>query len=101
MWDYSTAHAISEIITPAHRKLFGPITGDTILIIHAEVLNHRTSQSSWFFSHLKHVKRSAFQNKWIAVGQLAFQARKALTTFEKQALGPDSGFHPFFSGLEQ
>ena len=33
----------------------------------AEVLSHQTSQSSWFFLHLKHVKRLAFQNKWNAV----------------------------------
>ena len=51
----------------------------------SEVLNHHTSQSSWFFLHLKHVQRSAFQNKWIAVWQLAFWARKVLRTFEKQA----------------
>ena len=33
----------------------------------AEVLSHQSSQSSWFFLHSKHVKRSAFQNKCIAV----------------------------------
>ena len=53
----------------------------------AEVLSLQTSQSSWFFLHQKHVKRSAFQNKRIAAWQLAFRARKALGTFEKQAPG--------------
>ena len=37
----------------------------------AEVLSHQTSQSFWCFMHEKHVKRSALQNKWIAIWQLA------------------------------
>ena len=53
----------------------------------AEVLSLQTSQSSWFFLYYKHVKRSAFQNKRIAVWQLAFRARKVLGTFEKRAPG--------------
>ena len=51
----------------------------------AEVLSHHSSQSSSFFLHQKHVKRSAFQNKQIAGWQLAFRARKVLWTFEKQS----------------
>ena len=39
------------------------------------------------FLTLKHSKRSAFQNKRIAVLQLAFWARKVLGPFEKQAQG--------------
>ena len=53
----------------------------------AKVLSHQTSQCSWFFWHVKHAKRSALPNKWIAVWQLAFRARKVLGTFEKQAPG--------------
>ena len=45
-------------------------------------------QSSWFFLHEKHVKKSAFQNKRIAVCQLAFRARRVLGTFEKQTTAP-------------
>ena len=48
-------------------------------------LSHQISQSSWFF-YIKNIfKRSAFQNKRIAVWQLAFWTRKVLGTFKKQA----------------
>ena len=43
------------------------------------------SQSSWCFLHWKHVKDQLLQNKWIAVWQPAFRARKVLGTFKKQA----------------
>ena len=54
----------------------------------AGVLSHQTSQSSWFFLHQKHVKRSAFQKKWTAVWRLAFQAQKVLGTLKKQTSAP-------------
>ena len=52
-----------------------------LLYLHnAKVISLQTSQSSWFFLYWKHVKRSAFQTKHIAVWQLAFQAQKVLET---------------------
>ena len=42
----------------------------------AEVLSHPTSQSSRFFLHQKHTKRSALHNKRIAGGELALRAEK-------------------------
>ena len=58
---------------------------ETLYLRNAEAVGHQTLQSSWFFLNQKHVEKSAFQNKRIAVWQLAFQARKVLGTFEKQA----------------
>ena len=45
------------------RPNFGPISGVTIPFFcsFAAVLSHQTSQSSWFFSHLKQVKRWVFK----------------------------------------
>ena len=54
----------------------------------ADVLSGQNLKSSWFFVHEKHFKRSDFQNKWIAVLQLAFRARKVFRTFVKQAPEP-------------
>ena len=70
-------------------KCFRPISGATIsLLCNTKVLSHQTSQSSWFFVHWKHVKRSAFQKKWTAVWQqLPFQAQTVLEIFKKQAPG--------------
>ena len=50
----------------------------------AEILSHQTSLSSWFFIQWKHVKRWAFENKWLAIWQLAFRAQNVHGTFEKQ-----------------
>ena len=41
---------------------------NSLFICNAEFLSHQTSQSSWFFLHWKHVKRSTFQlqlDSWI------------------------------------
>ena len=62
----------------------------------AEVLS-QTSQFSWVLLHLKHIKISDFQNKWIVVWQLAFRARKVLRTFGKQA--PDHLLHVSGNGV--
>ena len=50
-----------------------------------EDLSRQTSQSVCFLLAWKHVKRSAFQNKRLAVLQMAFRARKGFGTFEKWA----------------
>ena len=79
----------------------------SLYLRNVEVLSHRTSQSSWFFSDWRHVQRSAFQNKGIVAWQRVFRARKVLGTFEKHAtwleiwwhrvqasLWPQTGFFP-------
>ena len=50
-----------------------------------EDLSRQTSQSFFFLSLWKYVKRSAFQNKRLTVSQMAFRARKVFGTFEKRA----------------
>ena len=63
-------------------KLFGPISGATIPSIHSQ----RRGSKPWNFAILLVfliLNRSAFQNKGIAVWQLAFRARKVV---EKRAL---------------
>ena len=68
-------------------KFFGPIWCHNSLIRIAEVLSCKTSQSSWF-SYIKYmIKRSALENRRIAVWQLAFRAWKVLVSFGKQAPG--------------
>ena len=49
---------------------------------HKPVLSHQTLQSCRFFLYQKDVKRSAFQNKRVAVWQLPFRAQKILGTLE-------------------
>ena len=51
----------------------------------AEILKPSNFAVLLVFLTLKDVKRSAFQNKRIAVLQLAFGARKVFGTFEKRA----------------
>ena len=50
-------------------------------------LSRQTSQYFFFLLPWTHVKRSASQNKRLAVLQIAFRARKVIGTFEKQAPG--------------
>ena len=52
-----------------------------------EDLSRQTSQLVCFLLPWKHVKRSAFQNKRLAVSQMAFRAQKVFGTFEKRAPG--------------
>ena len=52
-----------------------------------EDLRRQTSQLFFFLLSWKLNKRSAFQNKRLAVSQMAFRARKVFGTFEKQAPG--------------
>ena len=47
-----------------------------LYLCNAEDLKHQTSQSSWCFLHEKHVKRSAFQNKWIQFENWLFRPEK-------------------------
>ena len=56
-----------------------------------EDLSRQTSQSFFFLSPWKQVKRSAFQNKRLAVSQMAFRTRKVFGTFEKRASGLNPG----------
>ena len=55
-----------------------------LYLLNADILSHQTLEPSWLFLHQKYVKRSAFQNKRIAVSLLAFRAQKFLGTFQKQ-----------------
>ena len=48
-------------------------------------LKNGEDQPFFFLLPSKHVKRSAFQSKWLAVSQMAFRSQKVIGTFEKRA----------------
>ena len=71
-------------------KLFGPISGATIAFITSQRQGFKPSNFAILlvFLLLKKCKKiNFFQNKRIAVWQLAFRALKVLRTFEKRAPG--------------
>ena len=70
------------------------VTQFPLYLKNGEDLSRQTSQSFFFYLPWKHVKRSAFQNKRLAVSQIAFRARKVFGTFEKRAPGAPN--KPFF-----
>ena len=82
----SLLHSVKYTSFSKVPKFLGPISGATIPVISSQRRGSKPSNFAAILIHtLKHVKRSAFQNKWIALLQMAFLARKNLGTFEKQA----------------
>ena len=69
-------------------KLCGLFPGVTIPFVSQERRGFKSSNFTVFFLFpWKHVKRSPFQNKRLAVSQMVFWAPKVFGTFEKQAPG--------------
>ena len=69
-------------------KLFGRISGDTILFVSSKRRRLEARKLFLFLFPLQHMKRQALQNKQVIVLRLAFRARKVVGTFEKRAPGP-------------
>ena len=84
-WDFDPARP-----GPVSRKARN-CTGATIPFVSQE----RRGFKFFLLLPLKHVKRSAFQSKRLAVSQIAFRARKVIGTFEKRA----PGFEPATSRM--
>ena len=68
-------------------KLYGPFSGVTIPFVSQDQKGFKSSNFTVIFLFVKQGKRSAFQNKRLAVSQMAFRAWKVIGTFEK--LPPD------------
>ena len=65
-------------------KLFGRISGDTILFVSSK---QRRLEERNFEITFVIMKRPALQNKQVVLLRMAFRARKVLGTFEKRAPG--------------
>ena len=57
-------------------KLYGPFSGVTIPFVSQERRRFKSSNYTVLFFFFKHVKRSAFQNKRLAVSQMASGSEK-------------------------
>ena len=68
-------------------KLYGPFSGVTIPFVSQErkVLESSHFTVIFLFVTLKTFKRSAFQNKRLAISLMAFPARNVFGNFEKRA----------------
>ena len=89
-WENSPPNNMPQgAVSRKSRNFMGHFRGSQFLLQlkNGEHLICQTSQLIFFLLPWKHVKRSAFQNKWLAISQMAFWAWKGFGTFEKQAPG--------------
>ena len=90
---------VSPISAPALERLdtYIMFLSFPFLSYHNSLCSSRTESTSQLFFFLlpwKHVKRSAFQNKQLAISQMAFRARKIFRIFEKRAPEVRTGLEP-------